>query len=50
MILDWRSMASAGSGAQEITKNKYTGKEWYDEHDLKWYYYGARYYDPVLGR
>jgi len=50
MILDGRSMASAGSGSQGITRNKYQGKEWDDEHGFNAYYFGARYYDPVLGR
>ena len=41
----------------EITKNgsfdnqlKYNSKELQTEADLEWYDYGARFYDPVLGR
>ena len=31
-------------------KYKYNGKELEDDHNLNWYHYGARYYDPQLGR
>ena len=36
------------SGGDEGVRQKYTGKE-YDE-DSGLYYFGARYYDPILGR
>jgi len=29
---------------------RYTGKPLDEEFDLDWYYYGARYYDPSIGR
>jgi len=29
---------------------KYNGKELNEEFDLNWYHYGARFYDPELGR
>jgi len=34
------------------SENKYTynGKELVNDFDLNWYHYGARYYDPTLGR
>ncbi len=42
------------AGMTTITgsENKYTynGKELVDDFDLNWYHYGARYYDPTLGR
>lgn len=31
-------------------KFTYNGKELEDDHGLNWYHYGARYYDPQLGR
>ena len=32
------------------TIHKFTGKELDDEHGLDWYYFGARFYDPEIGR
>ncbi len=32
------------------TKFTYNGKELEDDFNLNWYHYGARYYDPQLGR
>jgi RHS repeat-associated protein len=37
------------SGADE-NKFTYNGKELEDEFGLDWYHYGARFYDPVVGR
>ncbi|MEZ4878025.1 MAG: RHS repeat-associated core domain-containing protein [Flavobacterium sp.] len=31
-------------------KYKYNGKEWQDELGLNFYDYGARNYDPAIGR
>jgi len=31
-------------------KNLYNSKELVYDHNLNWYHYGARYYDPQLGR
>jgi len=38
---------STSSTGQDV---KYTGKEWDGESGVSLYYYGARYYDPTLGR
>ena len=31
-------------------KYQYNGKELHDDFGLGWYAYGARFYDPVIGR
>ncbi len=49
-ILPGRSLATGTSTVAGAAKNKFTGKEWDDELGLKWYYFGARYYDPEVGR
>jgi RHS repeat-associated protein len=50
-ILTGRSMIASGWGSQAgIIKNKFTGKEWDDEFGVNWNYFGARYYDPLIGR
>ncbi len=43
------------AGLSKVKKGKgnkfaYNGMELEDEHGLNWYHYGARYYDPQLGR
>jgi RHS repeat-associated protein len=45
-------MKIAGLSYVDGPENKYTynGKELVDEYGLNWYHYGARYYDPQLGR
>lgn len=43
-------MAGIGSNAGADNQYLYNGKAYADEHDLHWYNYGARYYDPQLGR
>ncbi len=53
LILAGRSLTTTLDGA---SKFKFTGKEWDDEqvdsqgNGLDWYYFGARYYDPEIGR
>jgi RHS repeat-associated protein len=48
-ILAGRSMSTAAE-VPTATKNKFTGKEYDDEFGLNWNYFGARYYDPQIGR
>jgi len=43
-------MASWYLNDANATKFRYNGKELQDEGGLGWYDYGARFYDPVLGR
>jgi RHS repeat-associated protein len=38
------------SGEMVAYKYKYNGKEWQDELELNFYDYGARNYDPAIGR
>jgi RHS repeat-associated protein len=38
------------AGVEILNKYKYNGKEWQDELSLNLYDYGARNYDPALGR
>jgi RHS repeat-associated protein len=39
-----------GPSADDLYKYKYNGKEWQDELGLNFYDYGARNYDPAIGR
>ncbi|MDY0202485.1 MAG: RHS repeat-associated core domain-containing protein, partial [Tenuifilaceae bacterium] len=41
---------SHSSGEDLPNKYRYNGKELQDDFGLDWYDYGARFYDPVLGR
>jgi len=45
MIMDGRSMTASAD-----LPNKFTGKEHDDDFGLNWDYFGARYYDAVVGR
>ncbi|MCI0552499.1 MAG: polymorphic toxin type 28 domain-containing protein, partial [Anaerolineae bacterium] len=49
-ILAGRSVNSVCGPTSMVTRNKFTGKEWDDEHGVNWNYFGARYYDPQVGR
>ena len=42
-------LAGIGSTGGSDNKFLYNGKELEDEHNLYWYHYGARFYDPQLG-
>ena len=41
-------LRTGGGGNKEIFT--FTGKELDEEGDLDWYYFGARFYDPEIGR
>lgn len=43
-------LAELCSGCRKPYQYKYNGKEWQDELGLGWYDYGARNYDPAIGR
>ena len=45
LIMDGRSMTASAD-----LPNKFTGKEHDDDFGLNWDYFGARYYDAVVGR
>jgi len=44
------TLAGLGSTGGSDNKFLYNGKELEDEHNLYWYHYGARYYDPQVTR
>jgi RHS repeat-associated protein len=43
-------LAGLSENAGDDNKYLYNGKELVEDHNLNWYHYGARYYDPQLGR
>ena len=48
--MEWNAVWQSGETYSPGNKYKYNGKELHEEMDLKLYGYGARYYDPCLGR
>jgi RHS repeat-associated protein len=49
-FLDKKVALARGKSGVGIYQYKYNGKEWQDELNLNLYDYGARNYDPALGR
>jgi RHS repeat-associated protein len=45
-----RSSNAWGPTTSGVSKNKFTGKEFDDDLGVNYYYFGARYYDPQIGR
>jgi RHS repeat-associated protein len=43
-------LAGLSTNSGNDNKHLYNNKELEDDFDLHWYHYGARYYDPQLGR
>ncbi len=44
------NMEGPWSGAAGQNKYQYNGKQWNDDFNLGWNDYGARFYDPAMGR
>jgi RHS repeat-associated protein len=43
-------MPDLGMSGANVNEYRYNDKEHESDHGLHWYHYGARYYDPQLGR
>ncbi len=50
LVEEEENMARPGYVYKTDYNYKYNGKEWQDELGLNWYDYGARNYDPTIGR